>query len=71
MEFLPLNEFDSLTFDTQNVYVQEEAINPPKLNLSMIKEKENVITVIIKHNQNAPLKGKQMKKESTQELNLY
>ena len=50
MEFLPTNEFEEMYIDTQNVYVQEESIDIPKINLSMIKEEENVITVIISHN---------------------
>lgn len=50
MEFLPIDEFEEMYIDTQNVYVQEESIDIPKINLSMIKEEENVITVIISHN---------------------
>ena len=50
MEFLPLDEFEEISIDTQNIYVEEKSIDIPKINLSMIKEEENVITVIISHN---------------------
>ena len=36
--------------DTHNIYVYDKLIDIPKINLSMIKEEENVITVIISHN---------------------
>ena len=52
MEFLPLDEFEEISIDTQNIYVEEKSIDIPKINLSMIKEEENVITVIIPHSQN-------------------
>ena len=50
MEFLPPEDFDEIYFDMQNVYVEDSPSYPPKISLSMIKEEENVITVIISHN---------------------
>ena len=52
MEFLPPEDFDEIYFDMQNVYVEDPPSYPPKISLSMIKEEENVITVIIPHSQN-------------------
>ena len=52
MEFLPPEDFDEIYFDMQNVYVEDPSSYPPKISLSMIKEEENVITVIIPHSQN-------------------
>ena len=52
MEFLPPEDFDEIYFDMQNVYVEDSPSYPPKISLSMIKEEENVITVIIPHSQN-------------------
>ena len=36
MEFLPLDEFEEISIDTQNIYVEEKSIDIPKINLSMI-----------------------------------
>ena len=52
MEFLPPEDFDEIYFDMQNVYVEDPPSYPPKISLSMVKEEENVITVIIPHSQN-------------------
>ena len=52
MEFLPPEDVDEIYFDMQNVYVEDPPSYPPKISLSMIKEEENVITVIIPHSQN-------------------
>ena len=41
MEFLPLDEFEEISIDTQNIYVEEKSIDIPKINLSMIKEEES------------------------------
>ena len=52
MEFLPPEDFDEIYFDMQNVYVEDPPSYPPKISLSMVKEEENVITVIIPHSEN-------------------
>ena len=52
MEFLPPEDFDEIYFDMKNVYVEDPPSYPPKISLSMVKEEENVITVIIPHSQN-------------------
>ena len=69
MEFLPPEDFDEIYFDMQNVYVEDPPSYPPKISLSMIKEEENVITVIIPHSQN-DYKGNQSLKGLTLELML-
>ena len=52
MEFLPPEEYEEIYFDMQNVYVEQPQSYQHKISLSMIKEEENVITVIIPHSQN-------------------
>ena len=52
MEFLPPEEYEEIYFDIQNVYIEQPQSYQHKISLSMIKEEENVITVIIPHSQN-------------------